>query len=69
MLTRQELIEDLQTALNDIDSEVNCREGQSFDGELCDAIRYLDDAKEILEQLNKDSYLDESDDDEEYSDE
>lgn len=65
METRQELIERAKMYLNDIESEIDCREGQRFDGELCDALRYLDDLALVLDQLNDDDYELEDDEDDE----
>jgi hypothetical protein len=64
METRQELIELAKMYCNDIESEIDCREGQLFDGELCDAIRYLDELAMILDQLNKDEYAIEEEEEE-----
>ena len=63
METRQELEDRAKEILNNIESEIDCRAGQLFNGELFDAIGYVDDLLEVLEQLNSDSY--ESDEDEE----
>jgi hypothetical protein len=56
METRQELIELAKMYLNDIESEIDCRDDQLFDGELDDAIRYLDNLALVLDQLNNDDY-------------
>ena len=54
--TREELITEVVEKLRDIESEVTCREGELFDGDLCDALRYLDDVRDLLERLNNDEY-------------
>jgi len=56
METRQELIELAKMYLNDIESEIDCRNDQLFEGELNDAIRYLDNLTLVLDQLNNDDY-------------
>lgn len=56
METRQELEERLETLLSDILNEVQSRQGQSFDGELEDAIILLKEVKLVLKQLNEDKY-------------
>ena len=63
MENRLELEDRAKEILNNIESEIDCRAGQLYDGELFDAISYVDDLIEVLEQLNRDAY--EIDEDEE----
>jgi hypothetical protein len=59
METRQELEERLESLLAEIANEVQLRQGQSFDGELEDAILLLKEVKVVLKQLNDDKYEEE----------
>lgn len=65
METRQELEERLESLLADILNEVQSRQGQSFDGELEEAILLLKELKLVLKQLNEDKYENEEEEDEE----
>lgn len=63
METRFELEDRAEEILGNIKSEIQCRAGQLFNGDLIDAIGYAEDLIEVLETLNNDEY--ESDEDEE----
>lgn len=57
-MTRNELENEVIDQCNNIISEIECRDGQPFDGELFDALCYLDSVKDALEILNNDDYED-----------
>ena len=56
-MTRKELEEEVRSKCNDIISEITCRKGQPFEGELDDALRYVDHMVAALESLNSDDYI------------
>ena len=57
-MDRDELEQEVICACNDIISEIECRDGQLFDGNLSDALGYVDGLVEALERLNQDDYDD-----------
>jgi len=62
--TREEIEDYVHMKLTDALSEIECRKGQEFDGELCDAIYYIEDALDYIKILDKDDYETDEDEDE-----
>jgi len=62
MRTRQEIEEYVHMKLTDALSEIECRKGQPFEGDLCDAIYYIEDALDYIKILDNDDYETEEDD-------
>lgn len=57
METKEDLLDDFFSVLNDIKSEVLCRKDQeSFSGGLDDAIIYVERLEQVLNDLNDDEY-------------
>jgi hypothetical protein len=64
MRTREDIEEYVSMKLTDALSEIECRKGQPFEGELCDAIYYIEDALDYVKLLDRDDYETDEDSDE-----
>ena len=56
MRTRDEIEEYVHMKLTDALSEIDCRKGKPFEGDLCDAIYYIEEALDCIKILDNDDY-------------